>query len=405
MFVRKKIYGLMMIGAMLLAGCTQDDVTADVPPTTLVPISFDCSVINDDAPTTRSAIGYTGVIYNENKELKYTGFGVFASHASGTIPDLMYNQEVEFVFQSSVTGYWTYSPVKYWPANPIGTCFYAYAPYVPTPTSSPEDLLDDGNTGIIGMSSNSGTSPFVFYARANHPEENVDLLWCFKQISESDNSDDGILEETDDGKLRPKGNTALDMTFNHALTRMKVSLGITNGTSLPVGSKLLVKRVTFTGNFAKTGQLNLASAETTPTWGNQDVVSTSETIFIDCNPNRDVASSASYGIIAEGVRYIDNLPVSWQPAGLPHVNYDSTNATTKAATSTNLLCMGDVPSYIYLIPQSDLSFTCVIDYCIIDSEGNLVDYHKTTESASISIPTLNGNTTYDLTLTITIPTI
>jgi len=74
----RKVYGIMMIGAMLLAGCSHDDVTVDVTPAALVPISFDCSITSDDPNHTRAVGGYAGVITKENNELRYTGFGVFA---------------------------------------------------------------------------------------------------------------------------------------------------------------------------------------------------------------------------------------------------------------------------------------------------------------------------------------
>ena len=378
MLLRKQIiYGF--VSALLMAGCSEEDEAEKYSGSAPVPIAFDCTIADDAA--TRAANGYTGNITQENNQLRYAGFGVFACQQAGNTPDLMYNQQVAFTFLSNNTnnGYWTYSPLKYWPnSNADKVCFYAYAPYVPTPSTTASDA-----TGIIGMSSNTETTPYISDARAKHPEENVDLLWAAYTP----------------GAIKPV-RFAADHCLHHALARIKVSLGITNGASLPVGSKLLVKRVTFTGNFAKTGKLNLTGTGTIPTWYDQVLANPStdpdadKTIFIDHNPE---TNTASYGIIAEEARYIDGLPVAWQPAGLPHVNYAAADASTKA----NLLCMGDAVSYLYLIPQPSLTLSCVIDYCIITSAGVETEYHKTlNDGTSITIAPLNGNTTYDLTLTV-----
>lgn len=380
-----------MVSALLMASCSEVDEAEIYSGSAQVPIAFDCT-IGDDA-TTRAANGYTGNITASNNHLRYAGFGIFASQRAGILPDLMYNQKVEYVFPaegSSLGGYWVYSPVKYWSAAPVGTCFYAYAPYVDKPTGLAADA-----TGIIGMSPNTDTTPYITYARAKHPEEHVDLLWDFIEVT------DAMLSATDDGDLRPSKNKPVKMELQHALARVKVSLGITNGSTLTAGSKLLIQRVTFTGNFATTGKLNLASSGTTPTWFDQVLATgsspaTDKTIFIDHNPE---VNTDSYGIIAEGARYIDNMPLAWQPTGMPHNDYATADATTK----TNLLCMGDAVSYLYLIPQTTLTLSCVLDYCIITSAGVKTDYHKTlNDGTSITIAPLNGNTTYDMTLKITI---
>lgn len=391
--------------ALLLTGCTQKEETDILPDSEkTIAIAFDCAIDNN---STRAANGYTGNITKENHQLRYTGFGVFMAQTSGSAPNIMYNQEVEYTFfaDGSANGYWTYSPLKYWPADPVGVCIYGYAPYVPTPGT-----LASGTTGIVGMSPNNESGPYILYARAKHPEEHVDLLWGNYTVTETSD----ILKDAD-GTLRPRPSRAIPLTMNHALARVSLSLGITNGednTKLPATSRLLVKRVTLTGNFAKTGKLDLTGTTTNgsgkriPTWFDQALPtnadpSSARIVFIDNDPE---TNTASYGIITEAIRYIPDLPYQWQPAGMDHVNYDATDATTKAATSTNLLCMGDAPSYLYLIPQADLSITCVIDYCIIAADGTLTDYHKTTSSSATPthITPLNGNTTYDVTFTITL---
>lgn len=403
---------LLLLGALLMAGCSQEFEVEQEGSVAAVAISFECtadeSYGTDDAYT-RAANGYTGNITAENHQLRYAGFGTFMAHDNTSEPDIMCNQEVEYVFlaDGSGDGYWTYSPLKYWPAQAVGVCFCAYAPYVDKPA---DDFKDDpDNTGIIGMSANDNPNPFILYARAKHPEENVDLLWCFHQVA----AEDDFLGGDDH---RPAMGSAVQIQMHHALARVRISVGITNGSTLAEGEKLLLKRLTLTGNFAKTGQLNLKQGPTgeppvwTPDWSDQVLATpadaaTYKTIFIDCNPE---ANPDSYGIIAEGARYISGLPVAWQPAGLPHLNYDAADDDLKD-NKTNLLCMGDAPSYLYLIPQADLEFSCVLDFCRITSAGVETNFHKTTANTPpestptpIHITPLEGNKTYDLNLTITL---
>lgn len=390
MYARVRKYGILFAALLIAVSCTDEDAVGVEPGTSApsgVPITFRCAA---DETETRAVNGYTGNLTATNHQLHYAGFGVFMAHSSGTIPDLMYNQQVEYTFfgDGSGDGYWTYSPVKYWPAQPEGVCFYAYAPYVEVPAA---DFADDpDNTGIVGVSANNVASPYILYARAKHPEHHVDLLWKYLRVTAAMLTDG-----------RPKMSEAVTLEMHHALSRVKVSLGITNGASLAVGSKLLIKRVTFTGSVARTARLDLSSDKNgsdqyIPTWTNHDLQAT--TIFVDGDPE---TNTDSYGIIAEGIRYITGLPAAWQPTGLPHVNYDAENDATK----TNLLCMGDAPTYLYLIPQAELALTCVLDYCIIASDGTKTDYSKTINNPpghTFSIAPLNGNTTYDVTLKITI---
>lgn len=385
-----KRYGII-VSALLLAACQDEEAVQMTVSRDAVPIAFDC-MAQEDEPVSRAANGYTGNITSTNNNLRYAGFGVFACLQAGHAPDLMYNQKVEYTFLANNTnaGYWTYAPPKYWPNKDDGetqtVCFYAYAPYVEKPA---DDFKDDpANTGIVGMSSNSDTNPYILYARANHPEENVDLLWraytptAIKPIR--------FAVEKDENNV-----IVADHSLCHALARVKVSLGITNGSSLAAGSKLLVQRVTFTGSIARSARLDLTTAGTTPTWTDH-TMEAAATIVIDHNPE---VNTASYGIIAEDARYIDGLPIAWQPAGLPHVNYDASDATTKS----NLLCMGDALSYLYLIPQDLLTLSCVIDYCVITAAGVKTDYHKTlATSSTITLSPLSGNKTYDLVLKITL---
>ena len=142
----------MMVGMMLLmAGCSTDDVVNETTSAQGIAISFSC---NNEEEITRGA--YQGAMNIE--DLYTTGFGVFASVTAGNgagdnKPDLMYNQEVAFTFvgdmENPLKGYWSYQPVKYWPADMNHFFISAYAPYV-EPSSLASLTADD--TGIVGFS-------------------------------------------------------------------------------------------------------------------------------------------------------------------------------------------------------------------------------------------------------------
>ena len=97
MFAQKNIYQLAVTGALLLAGCTSDDVAFEAAPAGSVPLSFTCTsddgFSDDGQEGTRAVLGYQGPM--DSEDLRHTGFGVFASQ-SGSLPDMMHNQEVKF---------------------------------------------------------------------------------------------------------------------------------------------------------------------------------------------------------------------------------------------------------------------------------------------------------------------
>lgn len=355
-----KLRGIIALGALLLSGCSDDAAEtatfddASAAPQGRTAITFTC-----EQQDTRSAYGHEGTM--NSTALYETGFGVFAGEAKDIRPNVMYNQEVVFTLvgdmENPQKGFWSYSPLKYWPNSEVGIANFdicAYAPYVEQPPA------DDGlRTGIIGMSDNAATTPYIEYRRANRASEVVDLLWwCYDPPT--------------------KRIETLNIAMNHALSRVKLQL---KAESVPDGTKLLVKRITLTSKgMAKSGQLVLNSQTVSegtilPVWQNQKLA-TAE-IVID----KDATSTEYYGVVDQQLRYRDGLPYNWQPEGV----------TTTAA---NALTTIDRPAYLYLIPQEQLKLYCKVD---------LIKKTPTTETLvskavtdSIVIAPLKGNTPYTL---------
>lgn len=409
MYARKVIYGMMMIGAILLMSCSQDDVTFEATPDKGVAISFACELsesedtdgTNDGMSGTRAVIGHSGAMNSE--DLYYTGFGVFASQNAGGLPDMMYNQQVTFTFVGDLTnplkGFWSYQPLKYWPVQSSLSNFSvcAYAPYTEEPPliasgGSPED---NDNTGIVGISPNT-EKPYLWYRPSNKPENMVDLLWCWDQPRAVPAATSTSTAGT------------LNMTMRHALARLEINMKLAAAPAS--GTKVLIEKIVLTGAMAKEGRLHLdeqttegegSSKKYYPVWSNQ----TLEASTITCTSKEGDASS--YGIIDPSIRYIEGLPYEWQPDGLKDGSADDLATTEVDESLRNVLYSVDRKTYVYLIPQETLSLTVKVKYHKKTAGGDTSGW-KTTTASNITVGCplhgddhpLHGNTTYTLNLTL-----
>ena len=388
--MRRKIYGLILVGMMLLmAGCSTDDVVKETTSAEAIAISFSCNYDDQEEHPTRA--GHQGVMNTE--DLYATGFGVMASVTAGAaptydnIPNLMYNQEVKYTFVGDLPlnpeiqpvpepyrGYWSYYPLKYWPTDLEHCYISAYAPYV-KPTDLAGLLADETKTGIVGISPNS-EAPYITYRRCKKPNEVVDLLWYYKKFE----STDKIPEAT---TTLPAG--TLNMKMRHALARLEIQVALAAAPSS--GTKVLIEKITLTGNMTKTAKLILNKDDGTgddhyPHWEALEPPDVEDRTIQIKNIDND---AGSYGIIDSQVRYIPGMPYAWQPDGL-------------STTLQNALSTGDRQTYIYLIPQENWSVTVQVKY------KKLVEGQPIPESSTKSVTTeanpLKGNTPYVLKITL-----
>ena len=374
----------MAAAALALTACTQhDDVALEATSSEVVPIAFDCTSPTN-APSTRATNGTTGIITQKNGRLYHTGFGVFVREKDAQHTELMNNQQVKYTFQADydVSGYWSYSPLKYWPvvydelqakSVPAKLAFAAYAPYVDRPESLPAST-----TGIVALSSKDATDPYLIYKRAHRREDTIDLLWDYR---ESDTRE------------------AVKLNLLHALARVSVAVTLS---SKPAGvDRVLVERVTLSGSLAQKGQLALtgytidpstgAMADTTvPSWTVDLGDMMAETIVIDHDPttyNDPGSDRYSYGVVSEAIRYVKGLPREWQPEGLV------------AGEAMDVISQEyDQPSYLLLIPQSSLSLHTSVKLHVFYSDGTDTTLTKGTGTTIAVATPLNGNTIYTLNL-------
>lgn len=126
-----------------------------------------------------------------------SSFGVFAYYTKTSnwnvynfTPNFMYNEEVAFDGSS-----YTYSPLKYWPNNTNEKItFWAYYPYSATPV-----LYQKGKS--TGFTNTTKGLPDI-------------------RFTVTDGQTDFMISNVASNKTKPAVNTPVELTFNHALSRV-----------------------------------------------------------------------------------------------------------------------------------------------------------------------------------------
>ena len=159
---------------LLCIGCDNEDTT--LMPTQ--PIGFSTSV---DDSNTRADSDTDAATRAEATTANLTEIGVFAYNtgtsymaSTGFAPNLLCNQSVK-----KVNGTWTYSPVKYWPANPNDkVSFFAYAPHSASVPSG-GDQISAAPTSVT-----TNGSPAIIYAPV---KGELDILYSLGELNCTNN--------------------------------------------------------------------------------------------------------------------------------------------------------------------------------------------------------------------------
>ena len=284
----KKIYLLAAAAALFAACSSSDDLAVKEQPQ----VQSEPGAVGFDAylqrATTRA--GFKGSDIGLT-QLQTNSFGVFAYYTDNneydplSIPNLMYNQKVEFI-----GGYWQYAPIVYWP-NEYGTnaasddndkvSFFAYAPYVDVvPSTGKIDAsADEAKWGITGMNRNIASGdPLIKYLVSFDEDKKVDLCWGVCDDPQWNTINDGTQLINNEKGLpwlnvqRPQNPAALSAStgqkvkfqFKHALAKLNVNIDTyadgTAAADINEKSRVYVRSITFTG-FATKGTLNLDNTE------------------------------------------------------------------------------------------------------------------------------------------------
>lgn len=207
----KANYLLTLAASLLMAGCTQNELTLESPDAN-PPVSFDV---------------YTGVqtrgAETNLASVQKTGFGIFGYYtgqtawASTGTPNYMFNQKATYAASA-----WSYTPVKYWP-NKSGdkVTFFAYAPHSTT-----------ANSGITTCAKSNTGNPYLDFAIQADPSNSVDLV-------------------TAEAKDKTKTSDAVPFTFSHVLSRANFLAKASE--NLASGSHVYIKSVKILGSTRNAG--------------------------------------------------------------------------------------------------------------------------------------------------------
>lgn len=228
---KKFVMGIAAMAALTLVSCSSDDLDS------FSDNSSKNEAISFDGYLGRSAVAVNGTRGSEEtvETLKANGFGVFGKYTptEGLASNLFDNQEVTY---STTESKWTYSPLKFWPAN--GKIdFLAYAPY------------DKSITLTDGSKINNFT---VDEDIANQK----DLLW-------TNDMNHQITANITTAKEKVK------FQFHHALSRLGYNVTL-SGDYSSSGATFTVNKITLAGSpdgtskkaFYKTGTIDLSKIVT-----------------------------------------------------------------------------------------------------------------------------------------------
>lgn len=232
---KKFVMGIAAMAALTLVSCSSDDLDS------FSDNSSKNEAISFDGYLGRSAVAVNGTRGSEEtvSTLKTNGFGVFGTYTptDGQASNLFDNQKVTYFTSTIPTeSKWTYSPLKFWPAN--GKIdFLAYAPY-------------DKNTTLTG-----GSKIENFIVDENIAKQK-DLLW------------------TNDMNHQITGNITtakekVKFQFHHALSRLGYTVTLSGDYSTS-GATFTVNKITLAGSsdgtskkaFYKKGTIDLSKIVT-----------------------------------------------------------------------------------------------------------------------------------------------
>lgn len=205
---KKFVMGIAAMAALTLVSCSSDDLDS------FSDNSSKNEAISFDGYLGRSAVAVNGTRGSvETKEtLKKEGFGVFGNYKAEagqtSVPDFFKNQPVTYKNSK-----WTYSPLKYWPAN--GQIdFLAYAPF-----DSEQKLIEN--------------SKLAFEVKPTATEQK-DLLWA--------NATSQIT-----GNFASTTNKKVNFLFKHALSRLGYTVKL-SGNYSSSDATFTLKKITLAGS-------------------------------------------------------------------------------------------------------------------------------------------------------------
>jgi len=402
----KKIYYILGLITMLLAGCSGDDslLTTDEPGTRTSGNVITLGVKEVKSPVTRAQ--HTGSM--DFAQLETTGFGVYgyegdAEYNYSTKEYNLFAPNTPVTFISGGTppttnldipGSWKYTDtaegLKEWKAGKKYT-FFAYAPYMAEGGTAP---------GITSVSAGNG-DPTIGYTVAEDPASSVDLLW-------------GVRTDTSDKTGLPwidiqKGQTtsAVLFTFYHALCAIglhaQVMVDQKNDTDNlgdlsqlgkigdADGCKVTLKSITITPKgfpnaepavaatlFHKSAKLNLNNTNTPhqPKW--TEKTGTIAKLVLDDG------STDGHGAIDDSL--LDPNPSDFSDANPSNTSVMSNTSVPGITESANTQAIIAGDNMFMLIPQDAQDYDITIEYFL--TYKTEIGYHREAKTGTAKIKNL-----------------
>lgn len=353
---------LTVAAALLLAGCSQNEIT-------------------EMSPDAHPAVGfsvYSGV-QTKGTEIKVEhlkpGFGVFAYHtkadawstaSSTAAPNFMYNQKVE----SSDGTNWTYTPVKYWPADGEKVTFFAYGPH----------------SGISG----SGITVPAVGSITNAPK----LTFAIESTGDATKMIDFVVAKNEASATQDRTHansvSGVTFTFQHVLSRLtfdaKPSVELSTTTSAKGTTYVMVKSTKIlqasSSKFYKSGVFNCS----TGAWDTK------------------TQATSDYDI-TKVLALVDKTSIVSDAADQASSKYDAV-----PLTSTTAVTLFTTDEYLFLIPETakdgngtgtagDVTIQFEYDIVTVDaavSKGYTITHHTT--NAKLPTGALKQGTAYKYTV-------
>lgn len=192
---------MMVIAALAMAGCSQNEVT-EVNPDVHPIIGFDVytGVQTRGTETNLDALKKTDAGFGF---LAYKTADTWTNDGSNATPDFLYNEHGTWTAGAPV-GSWGYTNIRFWPTNSEKISFFAYAPYEAGPT-------DGSNKGVTLSAQTAEGAPTLDFAltTSNSWKDMVDLV--------TDNRS-AIQDQTATSNSGSPG--TVSFKFSHVLTKV-----------------------------------------------------------------------------------------------------------------------------------------------------------------------------------------
>lgn len=213
------LFGIIAFAALSVTSCTKDEVIEIMPQEA---IEFGTYLGHD--------VQSRGVVLDNSN---FNQFGVFASYTEGSWTP---NSPINFMFNqvvNKVNDNWTYSPLKYWPADQsYKVSFFAYAPYA----------ASDNGISLVTDKTGAGAPQILYTINDRELGKMADFVADVEINHSKQSGDEGDIDQVDE---------TVTFSLQHELTRVNIQAKLDRdafgANDVANKTKVNIKSVEFTG--------------------------------------------------------------------------------------------------------------------------------------------------------------